>query len=156
MAIHIQVKVADANLLAGCELVQLYEESASFALSCRTAGTQMLVRLQSEPALIHANGIDCISFGSDFLVGFDPHSFVRGGEFALGELAIRDNDLHLVAHRPAGPNYQSSGAWLVNLRDGEMVRPKVGEEPTRFKSWSISLDSWKTGELVQVFPRTAR
>jgi hypothetical protein len=157
MAIHHTVRGIDDRHTEGCELI-VFDRELINSLSCRLDDTAMLAVLQDDfhpgvPGPLLVTGLDavqCLSFGQNFIIGFDPKDIMMDDAPALGDLVIRDEELLLVAHT-AGPRGRPGGRCMVNVDSGEVIWGLYSGP--RIIDWSISIDSRKNGTPKTVVSR---
>lgn len=148
----------DWHSLDGCQLILLGNdalETPAFALTCRHDEHRMLAVLRNDfpesgivgPSVDSYIG-NCVAYGSDFILGFDPASIRLPAEPAtVGKLVVCDDGIFLVGHRPSN-EFSSGGRCFIDLSSGEIGLPRRGGVVDR---WSISVDSWCNGKPVTVF-----
>lgn len=156
MAIHHSACfVTSGSAVEGCQLIR-FGDSPTFGLTCQLKNDPMWVSFNDEgniygPFLVDLYG-PSVSFGSEFVVGFDPASIILNGDSAsIGDLIIASDTLFLMARM--NPSANRFGQSVdVNLITGEVVVHQRNSAVVRH--WSISIDSWRNKELTPVFERS--
>ena len=124
-----------------CNLVSFNgNPEPTYALTCRIAGEPALAIL--DRAFVSNNSVpyvdafsgECISFGSDFFISFDPGSVVFAASTNIGDLVIADG-LIAVKCKYA---HSRGGSHFLDINSGELVA-----SPRKYvvvRQWSIQID----------------
>ncbi len=159
MPIHYPVRLVDLHQLRGpSQLIQILHQEPEWALSCWCDHRATLVVLRNDfhenipgPLVLKGNyRATCLSYGPEFVVGFDPYGVTRDGRPDLGDLTLVNDQLHLLVHELPSAEF-SGGKCLLNLSTGELVGE--AKSPVRIQRWSLSVDAWRNGQLVPAFTR---
>ena len=159
MPTHLPIRLVDHHQLRGpSQLIQILHQAPEWALSCWVDQRATLVVLRDGfhedvpgPLVLKGNyRATCLSYGSDFVVGFDPYGVTRDGRPDLGDMTLVNDQFHLMVHELPSPEF-AGGKSLLNLSTGELV--SEAKSPVRIQRWSLSVDTWRNGQLVTAFTR---
>lgn len=154
MATSHYARVVNEDKLEGGQLLLFGEDPKTFGISCTVDGSPFLIAFSDDgqkrgPLLVPPmEGRPIVSYGHEFIVGFEPYGCQIGARPSVGDLMIDSQGPSLVFNAQHGLGY-------VNLYSGEAANLARHANFGLIREWSISIDTWcDEHRRVVVFERS--